>query len=48
MQELAVEASSDIKELIDNVNCAYPIEIVHYYSPGYSEFLLQKLSGGKF
>jgi hypothetical protein len=48
MQEIAVEASSEIKELIDNVNSAYPIEIVHYYSPGYSEILLQKLTSGKF
>ncbi|KAG0573116.1 hypothetical protein KC19_VG150400 [Ceratodon purpureus] len=48
MQEIAVEASSEIKEIIDNVNSAYPIEIVHYYSPGYSEILLQKLTSGKF
>lgn len=48
MQEIAVEAGSEIKELIDSVNSAYPIEIVHYYSPGYSEILLQKLTSGKF
>lgn len=48
MQEMAVESSSEIKSLVDSVNSAYPIEIVHYYSPGYSEILLQKLAGGKF
>ncbi len=43
-----MEAGSEIKELIDSVNSSYPIEIVHYYSPGYSEVLLQKLTSGKF
>lgn len=42
-----VEAGSELKEHVDKINTFYPIEIVHYYSPGYSESLLQKLTGTK-
>jgi hypothetical protein len=44
---LPLEPGSELKEHIDKINTCYPIEIVHYYSPGYSETLLQKLSGAK-
>eukprot|EP00249_Psilotum_nudum_P029019 c39130_g1_i1 orf=231-803(+) len=43
LQRLPVEPGSELKEHVDHINSCYPIEIVHYYSPGYSETLLQKL-----
>ncbi|MCO5560205.1 hypothetical protein L7F22_013815 [Adiantum nelumboides] len=42
-----LEPGSELKEHIDKINTYYPIELVHYYSPGYSETLLQKLTGTK-
>ncbi|KAJ7536824.1 hypothetical protein O6H91_12G083500 [Diphasiastrum complanatum] len=47
LQQLPVESGSELKELVDNINSAFPIELVHYYSPGYSELLLQKLGSIK-
>ncbi|CAM6103253.1 unnamed protein product [Calypogeia fissa] len=44
VQQIQAEQGSEMREYIDNMNKAYPIEIVHYYSPGYSEILLQKLT----
>lgn len=43
----SLEPGSELREYVDNINNCYPIEIVHYYSPGYSETLIQKLTGGK-
>ncbi|KAI5056375.1 hypothetical protein GOP47_0028193 [Adiantum capillus-veneris] len=42
-----LEPGSELKEHIDKINTYYPVELVHYYSPGYSETLLQKLMGTK-
>ncbi|BBN04375.1 sperm-associated antigen 6 [Marchantia polymorpha subsp. ruderalis] len=47
VQQLQAEQGSELREYIDTLNKAYPIEIVHYYSPGYSEILLQTLTGAK-
>lgn len=44
VQQIQAEQGSEMREYIDNMNKAYPVEIVHYYSPGYSEILLQKLT----
>eukprot|EP01018_Ginkgo_biloba_P032891 Gb_28859 [translate_table: standard] len=47
LQRLPMESGSELKEYMDKINSYYPIDIVHYYSPGYSETLLQKLTGTK-
>lgn len=45
VQELRVDESSnlDLMEYITTINGCFPEEIIHYYSPGYSETLLKKL-----
>ncbi|EFJ27729.1 hypothetical protein SELMODRAFT_77299 [Selaginella moellendorffii] len=47
LQNLAAEPGTELRECIDLINSVYPVEIVHYYSPGYSEVLLKKLTGAK-
>ncbi|XP_056155716.1 sperm-associated antigen 6 [Lampris incognitus] len=41
LQEIKAEADSGLQEYIDSINSCYPEEIVRYYSPGYSEVLLE-------
>jgi len=36
--------NSKLAEAIRTINSCYPEEIVHYYSPGYSTFLLEKIN----
>ncbi|KAJ7531700.1 hypothetical protein O6H91_14G054700 [Diphasiastrum complanatum] len=47
LQQLPIGPESDLKDFLNSINNAYPFEIVQYYSPGYSEVLLQKLTTGK-
>eukprot|EP00761_Pharyngomonas_kirbyi_P012960 gb/GECH01012987.1/.p1 GENE.gb/GECH01012987.1/~~gb/GECH01012987.1/.p1 ORF type:complete len:506 (+),score=126.62 gb/GECH01012987.1/:1-1518(+) len=44
LQEIEAEEGSELKEHIQAINEKYPDEVVKYYSPGYSQELLQKLS----
>jgi len=39
--------NSKLAEAIRTINSCYPEEIVHYYSPGYSTLLLEKLNNYK-
>jgi len=43
VQELNTDSGSKLQEYVDSINACYPEEIVKYYSPGYSQALLEKL-----
>lgn len=43
VQQLDAQSGSKLKEFVDVINSCYPEEIVKYYSPGYSQQLLEKL-----
>uniref|UniRef100_A0A0S7EKC9 SPAG6 n=1 Tax=Poeciliopsis prolifica TaxID=188132 RepID=A0A0S7EKC9_9TELE len=43
VQEIDKEPGSALQEHINTINNCFPEEIVRYYSPGYSEILLQRL-----
>jgi len=43
IQELDAEPGSKLKEFIDEINSCYPEEVVRYYSPGFSQTLLEKI-----
>ncbi|XP_013863187.1 sperm-associated antigen 6 [Austrofundulus limnaeus] len=47
VQEIEAEPGSALQEYINAVNNCFPEEIVRYYSPGYTEVLLQKLDNYK-
>nr|XP_004546614.1 sperm-associated antigen 6 [Maylandia zebra] len=43
VQEIEAEPGSPLQEYINAINGCFPEEIVRYYSPGYSEALLERL-----
>uniref|UniRef100_W5N1M2 Sperm associated antigen 6 n=1 Tax=Lepisosteus oculatus TaxID=7918 RepID=W5N1M2_LEPOC len=43
IQEIKAEPGSALQEYINSINNCYPEEIVRYYSPGYSETLLERV-----
>ncbi|XP_051466640.1 sperm-associated antigen 6 isoform X1 [Apus apus] len=43
VQEIKAEPGSLLQEYINIINNCYPEEIVRYYSPGYSEILLERV-----
>ncbi|XP_076014376.1 sperm-associated antigen 6 [Genypterus blacodes] len=43
LQEIDAEPGSPLQEYINAINSCFPEEIVRYYSPGYSEALLERL-----
>ncbi|KAI3355197.1 hypothetical protein L3Q82_018055, partial [Scortum barcoo] len=43
VQEIDAEPGSALQEHINAINSCFPEEIVRYYSPGYSEVLLERL-----
>ncbi|XP_008305657.1 sperm-associated antigen 6 isoform X2 [Cynoglossus semilaevis] len=43
VQEIKAEPGSRLQEYINTINSCFPEEIVRYYSPGYSEVLLERL-----
>ncbi|XP_069369105.1 sperm-associated antigen 6 [Paralichthys olivaceus] len=43
VQEIDAEQGSPLQEYINAINSCFPEEIVRYYSPGYSEVLLERL-----
>ncbi|KAM6214255.1 sperm-associated antigen 6 isoform 2-T2 [Rhynchocyon petersi] len=43
VQEIKAEPGSILQEYINSINNCYPEEIVRYYSPGYSDTLLQRV-----
>ncbi|XP_072781560.1 sperm-associated antigen 6 isoform X6 [Taeniopygia guttata] len=43
VQEIQAEPGSLLQEYINTINNCYPEEIVRYYSPGYSEMLLERV-----
>ncbi|XP_078136533.1 sperm-associated antigen 6 [Sander vitreus] len=43
VQEIDAEPGSSLQEHINAINSCFPEEIVRYYSPGYSEVLLERL-----
>ncbi|KAI2649040.1 Sperm-associated antigen 6 [Labeo rohita] len=43
VQEIKAEPGSAVQEYINAINNCYPEEIVRYYSPGYSETLLERI-----
>ncbi|XP_035474905.2 sperm-associated antigen 6-like [Scophthalmus maximus] len=43
VQEIDAEPGSPLQEYINAINSCFPEEIVRYYSPGYSEVLLERL-----
>eukprot|EP00967_Tisochrysis_lutea_P046056 scaffold55895_cov16-Tisochrysis_lutea.AAC.1 len=45
VQQMAEAPGSKLKEAVEIINSAYPEEIVKYYSPTYSQQLLEKLEG---
>ena len=45
VQEIKADEGSELQESIDAINAAFPPEVVKYYSPGYSETLLERLDG---
>jgi len=47
VQELRPAPGSALREHINNINACYPEEIVRYYTPGYSEQLLQRVDAYK-
>uniref|UniRef100_A0A3P8UGZ2 Sperm-associated antigen 6 n=1 Tax=Cynoglossus semilaevis TaxID=244447 RepID=A0A3P8UGZ2_CYNSE len=42
LQEIKSEDDSVLQQYINNINSCFPEEIVRYYSPGYSDVLLEK------
>ncbi|ORX42019.1 ARM repeat-containing protein [Piromyces finnis] len=44
MDDAVSTNNSKLAEAIRTINSCYPEEIVHYYSPGYSSFLLEKIN----
>jgi len=44
VQQLDAQSGSKLRESTDAINSCYPEEIVRYYSPGYSQQLLDQLS----
>ena len=47
VQEIKAEPGSPLQEHINAINGCFPEEIVRYYSPGYSEALLQRVESFK-
>lgn len=43
VQQMAESPGSKLKEAVEIINSCYPEEIVRYYSPSYSQQLLEKL-----
>ncbi|KAF4079761.1 hypothetical protein AMELA_G00181920 [Ameiurus melas] len=43
VQEIKAEPGSALQEYINTINKSYPEEIVRYFSPGYSEALLERI-----
>ncbi len=43
VQQMAEAPGSKLKEAVEIINSSYPEEIVKYYSPSYSQQLLEKL-----
>ncbi|XP_010888451.1 sperm-associated antigen 6 [Esox lucius] len=43
VQEIKADVGSALQEYINSINNCYPEEIVRYYSPGYSETLLERI-----
>ncbi|XP_075443673.1 sperm-associated antigen 6 isoform X2 [Ascaphus truei] len=43
IQEITTDPGSPLQEYIDTINNCYPEEIVRYYSPGYSQALLERV-----
>ena len=43
MQEIKADSGSVLHEYITAINNCFPEEIVRYYSPGYSEALLERV-----
>ena len=43
VQEIDCEEGSILQEYVNAINGCYPEEIVKYYSPGYSEQLLERV-----
>ncbi|XP_053198602.1 sperm-associated antigen 6 [Scomber japonicus] len=43
VQEIKAEPGTPLQEYINSINSCFPEEIVRYYSPGYSEVLLERL-----
>ena len=43
VQEITPEAGSPLAEAITTINACFPEEIVKYYSPGFSETLLDRV-----
>lgn len=43
VQEIDAEPGSQLQEYINTINNCFPEEIVRYYTPGYSEVLLERL-----
>ena len=43
VQEIKMEPGTALAEYINAINGCYPEEIVKYYSPGYSEQLLDRV-----
>jgi len=43
VQEIKAEPGSALAEYINTINNCYPEEIVKYYSPGYSDALLDRI-----
>uniref|UniRef100_A0AAZ3QDC5 Sperm-associated antigen 6 n=1 Tax=Oncorhynchus tshawytscha TaxID=74940 RepID=A0AAZ3QDC5_ONCTS len=43
VQEIKADPGSALQEYINTINSCYPEEIVRYYSPGYSETLLERV-----
>ena len=43
IQEIKADEGSALAESIDKINSAFPAEIVKYYTPGYSDALLNRL-----
>ncbi|XP_037612300.1 sperm-associated antigen 6 [Sebastes umbrosus] len=43
VQEIEAEPGSPLQEHINTINSCFPEEIVRYYSPGYSDVLLERL-----
>lgn len=43
VQQMAEAPGSKLKEAVEIINSCFPEEIVRYYSPNYSQQLLQKL-----
>jgi len=48
VDETSSTNNSKLAEAIRTINSCYPEEIVHYYSPGYSTLLLEKINNFKY